>query len=427
MTLKLYIALAATAIALYSLHLAFRPTAIDRGLAVAVRPAVPALYLEDGKYALDDELLYGMVCRILAGPDKDHRVLVATRYRNRALVDLDDLLADSAAAGAWERAADHRVAAPFADVQAEAGLTAHPPILTLPRGAAVPVLGEEGEYCKVGLVGGGAGFVRKQAIRKARTWGEVDEAAGRARVAEDALSYLGCPYRWGGKSPAGLDCSGLASMAYLLNGLAIHRNSRPLAGFPVAMLQLPAPPAGHTRQSLARAGQGDLIYWRGHQAVYLGDGKYLHANATGYRVEINSLLGGDEGYRPELANPAAILAWGTAYPERPDSLRVHSLAALPDGTRAYRFYARLEGFAPTRAVLYPEGAGEGKPALAIDNPGAMLFSDPETESEKLPRHQYPAPGAYRPAVLFVNDGGWRPDAKTIESGLFVMPEPLVVK
>ena len=49
----------------------------------------------------------------------------------------------------------------------------------------------------------------------------------------------------------------------------------------------------------------DLLYWPGHTALYLGDGRYLHATArAGSRgVVINSLDPQSASYRPDLAEP----------------------------------------------------------------------------------------------------------------------------
>ena len=40
-----------------------------------------------------------------------------------------------------------------------------------------------------------------------------------------ALLYLNAPYLWGGKTPFGIDCSGLTQMVYRINGYTLKRNA----------------------------------------------------------------------------------------------------------------------------------------------------------------------------------------------------------
>ena len=56
-----------------------------------------------------------------------------------------------------------------------------------------------------------------------------DELA--AALMQRRTIYLGAQYRWGGKTPLGIDCSGLVSMAYLLSGVIIYRDAAIKPGF----------------------------------------------------------------------------------------------------------------------------------------------------------------------------------------------------
>jgi hypothetical protein len=119
---------------------------------------------------------------------------------------------------------------------------------------------------------------------------DLPEAELRQRLCDTAKLYARTHYRWGGKSPAGIDCSGLVSMAYLLNGILIYRDAKLVEGFPIH----PIDPKDMK--------PADLLFFPGHVAMYLGEQKYIHSTgkAGSDGVVINSLDPAAPDYRPDL-------------------------------------------------------------------------------------------------------------------------------
>ena len=104
-------------------------------------------------------------------------------------------------------------------------------------------------------------------------------SATNAQAARVALRYLGVPYVWGGASPSGFDCSGLASYAYAQVGISVpHYTGAIWARFPrvVGPLQ-----------------PGDMVFFHGlgHMGIYIGGGQMVHAPHTGDVVRVVSLSG----------------------------------------------------------------------------------------------------------------------------------------
>ncbi len=105
-------------------------------------------------------------------------------------------------------------------------------------------------------------------------------AAAPARTAMDlALSKVGAPYRYGAAGPNAFDCSGLVSWAYKNAGVSLPRTSRAMSGV-------------GTPVSRADLQPGDLVFSYepvSHVAIYLGDGKVVHASTRKSPVKISDL------------------------------------------------------------------------------------------------------------------------------------------
>ena len=401
----------------------------EAGVAVITVPFASTL-VDDG--TRDDEVLYGMTAEVKPEQDGDELRELKMSYGYTWVESKNFRVVTRERAERWRSSVTHRVIAPFADILPKADTEAYPPVITLPRGAYV-IAGEpdkdDSRWVSVELFGGLRGWTRPELLRPIRKWNENGEEETRKNLVADAMSYLGASYRWGGKTMTGVDCSGLTHMIYGLNGLEIYRNSRPSDGFPIALKYVPGTEDDtHTRETLASVKPGDLVYWSGHVAFYLGEGKYLHSNGKSYSTVVNSLLPDDPDYREDLAKPSAIFTWGTAFPDKPNELIVRKFYALPftadDGRTGYRFYVRADGYAPNRAVLYPEG--KDGPAFEVPATRRMMYDSPKSEHKDVPVYFYSKPGEYKPAILLVNDGGYRPNGATIPSGVVEMSETIKV-
>lgn len=96
------------------------------------------------------------------------------------------------------------------------------------------------------------------------------DGATKSRAAEVAAAMEGEPYRWGGASPAGFDCSGLVHYAYRQAGIRLPRTT----GEQYRIIR---------QRYVEQLEPGDLIFFSirsvraSHVGMYIGDGRFVHA------------------------------------------------------------------------------------------------------------------------------------------------------
>lgn len=173
-------------------------------------------------------------------------------------------------------AATHWVSAPASHLYPEPRVQS-PGAVALPMGARLAVTGERGAFAETPL-----GYVPMCHLLPLGRW-----LSDPVTVAE---SLLGSPYLWGGNSRAGIDCSGLVQLAHHACGITLPGDTD-LQEAAVAEAEGPYQ-------------RGDLIFWKGHVAMAVGESLLIHANGHSMSVAYEPIaaciarINADEGRMP---------------------------------------------------------------------------------------------------------------------------------
>ncbi len=165
--------------------------------------------------------------------------------------------------------ANYVVSSSYADLLFEGRNYFHAPI-TLPMGARVDVGFShlEKRYAFVVLPSNRVYYIHQNHITPLASLKNKTEEETRDTIVNTAKSYLGVQYRWGGRTHQGVDCSGLCFNAYRMAGITIWRDADVEKNKNLRKIDI------------SEAKKGDLVFFKGHVALYLGDGMILHASAS---------------------------------------------------------------------------------------------------------------------------------------------------
>lgn len=107
--------------------------------------------------------------------------------------------------------------------------------------------------------------------------------AGENPMVAQALRWLGTPYRYGGTSRRGIDCSSLVQTAFKTCGYRLPRTAAQQSTVGVAI----APADLRAGDRLYFSASGTRI---DHTGLYMGDGLFVHASGSGRQVMVSSLF-----------------------------------------------------------------------------------------------------------------------------------------
>lgn len=104
-----------------------------------------------------------------------------------------------------------------------------------------------------------------------------DSSSNTSNVVSVAESLVGSPYKWGGTTPAGFDCSGFLDYVYGKVGKDLPRTSNDIY---------------HAGTAVSNPSPGDLVFfdntyggygngYASHAGIYVGNGKMVHAGSNG--------------------------------------------------------------------------------------------------------------------------------------------------
>jgi cell wall-associated NlpC family hydrolase len=168
------------------------------------------------------------------------------------------------------------------DAGAPVAAAAPAPAAAPPAAPATPeIIGQAGSD-RLDEAEGEYGIEYQLSFRDAGAFLNRMSATSKALV-EQAMSYLGTPYRRGGASRHGVDCSGLVGMVFGQQGVEVPRTASRQFSEGVGVLTEDLRP-------------GDLVFFRdtykrgiSHVGIYIGDGRFIHAAGRRAGVIVSAL------------------------------------------------------------------------------------------------------------------------------------------
>lgn len=158
-------------------------------------------------------------------------------------------------------------------------------LFSVPRGTPLAVVTTSGSWYGVLMVDGSTGWISSSDLKISdlRVMSDsLTPGGSSSNLIQQAMTFIGTPYVWGGASRGGTDCSGFVKQVWSQFGRSLPRTAREqaLVGTPVMPESLEA---------------GDRLYFSckggavDHTGIFVGNGMFIHASASRGGVALEQL------------------------------------------------------------------------------------------------------------------------------------------
>lgn len=151
--------------------------------------------------------------------------------------------------------------------------TVYGPIMDLPFESRLEVIEpkekSDSRWLKVRLLDETEGFIQRGDVEL------ISKPLNREQMCQLSQRFLGLPYRWGGRSSFGYDCSGYVQMLYRQMGIYLPRDTKDQINWD-----------GFNPIVLEKMSPGDLVYFGlsedtiRHVGMYIGKDEFIHASVA---------------------------------------------------------------------------------------------------------------------------------------------------
>ena len=161
-----------------------------------------------------------------------------------------------------------------------------------PVGMQLVVTGQSDDWFAVMMSDRSTGWIPKKYVRLEDVELVANPSAmnasaggGNSFVVQEAFRYLGVPYRYGGSSTNGMDCSAFVQRCFRAVGISLPRTAAEQSRYGASV----------TPEQLV---PGDRIYFANgsgrinHTGIYIGNGQFIHASGSAGQVTVSPLFSG---------------------------------------------------------------------------------------------------------------------------------------